>query len=324
MKPFAIALFSGGLDSILAVKVIAEQGIHVEGVTFTTPFFGPEKVVTAAKAIDLPLTVVDFTNEHLVMLKSPRYGYGRHMNPCIDCHILMLRHAGILMELRQADFIITGEVLGQRPMSQGKQTLALVAKQSGYGDRILRPLSALLLPETKPEREGLVERHRLLSIQGRGRKTQLELAIRYGIREYSTPAGGCLLTDPAFSHRLRDLLEASPDPEVRDIELLKYGRHFRVSREKKIIVGRNSRDNSAILALTKSTDDICYLTQHPGPTVIIPGGGDETIRILAAQLCVLYGGLSTGEVRYVAATHADTFTVSALERETASRLLIIS
>lgn len=322
MKPIAVALFSGGLDSILAVKVIAEQGIKVHGVTFMTPFFGPEKAEGAAHVIDLPLTVIDITDTHLKMLKAPRYGYGRNMNPCIDCHILMLRQAGQFMEHIGADFIITGEVMGQRPMSQGKQTLALIAKQSGYGDLIVRPLSARLLSETSPEREGWVAREKLLAIQGRGRKTQIELAARYDIHHYATPAGGCLLTDPAFSRRLRSLFSLNPHPERRELEFLKYGRHFHAPQGGRIIVGRNQGDNKALTALIDHRDEVCTLTRHPGPTVIVPGGGDEETRILAAALCVLYSGLPEAEVKYVTAHQCLTFTVPALDRTRAQELII--
>ncbi|MBW2559118.1 MAG: tRNA 4-thiouridine(8) synthase ThiI, partial [Deltaproteobacteria bacterium] len=179
LKVKGIALISGGLDSILAVKVVQEQGIEVQGVAFETPFFSADSALEACKAIDLPLSVVDITREHLVMLRAPRYGYGKNMNPCIDCHILMLKKAGEKMESENADFIFTGEVLGQRPMSQGKQSLHIVAKRSGYQEYIVRPLSAGLLPETKPEMEGKIDRQRLLDIQGRSRKRQMELADRY-------------------------------------------------------------------------------------------------------------------------------------------------
>jgi len=322
LKAQAIALLSGGLDSILAVKVIVDQGIHVHGVTFKTPFFGPEKALRAAKAIGLPTTVIDITDAHLEMLKSPRYGYGRHMNPCIDCHTLMIHEAGKFMEATKAHFIITGEVMGQRPMSQGKQTLALIAKNSGYGDLVLRPLSARLLPETKPEREGLVDRERLLAIQGRSRKAQLALAAHYGITEYSTPAGGCLLTDPAFSRRLKDLFLHSPHPTKREIELLKYGRHFRISDRIKIIVGRNSEDNKAILSLVEEKDDVFQLVNHPGPTVVIPGGGDEKSRALAAGLCVLYGGKETRLVCLTSAEGMSTMKAEAPDHELITRFIL--
>jgi tRNA-specific 2-thiouridylase len=288
LKTKAIALFSGGLDSILAFKVIAEQGIEVLGVTFSTPFFGAQKARATARRIGLPLAVLDITEEHMQMLRSPRYGYGKNMNPCIDCHTLMLKVAGRRMEEEGADFVFTGEVLGQRPMSQGKQSLYVVAKNAGYPDRILRPLSAALLPETEPERSGKVDRGRLCDIQGRGRKRQMEMAIRYGVTSYPPPAGGCLLTDPIFARRLRDLFDRHPDHRIRDIELLKVGRHFRLTEATKAVVGRNIMDNGTIEKLAEAGDALIRIDQFPGPTVLVPGGGDEAELRLAAGLCARY------------------------------------
>jgi tRNA U34 2-thiouridine synthase MnmA/TrmU len=283
-----IALFSGGLDSILAFKVIAEQGIAVSGITFETPFFSAAKARLTAERIGLPLAVLDITEEHLQMLHAPRYGYGRNMNPCIDCHTLMLRIAGRRMQEEGADFVFTGEVLGERPMSQGKQSLYVVAKNSGYADRILRPLSARLLPETEPERSGKVDRSRLCDIQGRGRKRQMEMAAQYGITSYPPPAGGCLLTDPIYSRRLRDLFDHHRDYEIRDIDLLKVGRHLRLDEKTKAIVGRNAADNETIERLAKRGDALIRIDSFPGPTVLVPGGGDERTRFLAAGICARY------------------------------------
>jgi tRNA U34 2-thiouridine synthase MnmA/TrmU len=288
LKTKAIALFSGGLDSILAFKVIAEQGIEVSGITFETPFFSAAKARMTAERIGLPLVVLDITAEHLRMLRAPRYGYGRNMNPCIDCHTLMLQIAGRRMEEEDADFVFTGEVLGERPMSQGKQSLYVVAKNAGYPDRILRPLSARLLPETEPERSGKVDRSRLCDIQGRGRKRQMAMAVHYGITSYPPPAGGCLLTDPIFSRRLRDLFDHHHDHEIRDIELLKVGRHFRLDEKTKAIVGRNAMDNETIERLAKRGDALIRIDSFPGPTVLVPSGGDEETRLLAARLGARY------------------------------------
>jgi tRNA-uridine 2-sulfurtransferase len=288
LKTKAIALFSGGLDSILAFKVIEEQGIWVLGITFETPFFSAAKARVTAERIGLPLAVLDITSEHLQMLRAPRYGFGRNMNPCIDCHTLMLRMAGQRMEEQGFDFVFTGEVLGERPMSQGKQSLYVVAKNSGYSDRILRPLSARLLPETEPERSGKVDRGRLCDIQGRGRKRQMEMAVYYGITSYPPPAGGCLLTDPIFARRLRDLFNRHPEHRLRDIELLKVGRHFRLTETTKAVVGRNAGDNGTIERLAEACDALIRVEHFPGPTVLVPGGGDEETRRLAAGLCVRY------------------------------------
>ena len=273
---------------MLAVKVIQHQGIEVIGITFETPFFSADKAVAAARRTSVELLVFDITQEHLMMLRAPRHGYGRNMNPCIDCHALMLKVAGDKMQALGASFLITGEVLGQRPMSQTGQSLQVVAKQSGYPGYILRPLSAKLLPETIPEKEGWVNRDSLLDIQGRGRKRQMELAEHFGINEYSNPAGGCLLTDPIFSRRLKDLFKYHSNFEIRDIELLKSGRHLRLSDHTKIIVGKNEKDNIAIEKLQKSQDIALNARDYPGPIVLIPGGGDPADLEMAASICARY------------------------------------
>lgn len=283
----AIALFSGGLDSILAAELVHRQNIDVLCLTFVTPFFDARKAQAAARQINLPLAVEDITAEHLNMLKSPRYGYGKNMNPCIDCHALMLRIAGRKMEETGRDFIITGEVLGQRPMSQNKQSLHVVAKNSGYQDYILRPLSAQLLEPIQAEKENLIDRSQLLSIQGRGRKDQMRLAADFGIKDYAPPAGGCLLTDPVFSRRLRDLFSHNGDRNIRDIELLKYGRHFRISDNVKVIVGRNNADNEGLKKLITEDDLILNMTNFPGPLVLVPYGS-EADKQVASSLCILY------------------------------------
>lgn len=272
---------------MLAAELIRRQNIDVLCLTFTTPFFSAEKAQRAAKQINLPLAVEDITEQHLKMLKSPRYGYGKNMNPCIDCHILMLQEAGKKMLETGADFILTGEVLGQRPMSQGKQSLFVVAKNSGFADYILRPLSAQLLEPTKAETEGKVDRTRLLSISGRGRKEQMQMAADFGITHYSPPAGGCLLTDPIFSRRLRDLFSHQQDHDINDLDLLKYGRHFRADDQCKIIVGRNNTDNEKLRGLTTDDDFVLFMADFPGPYVVIPHG-IAALLPLAASLCVRY------------------------------------
>ena len=272
---------------MLAAELIRRQNIEVLCLTFTTPFFDAQKAQVAAHQINLPLAVEDITAEHLQMLKSPRYGYGKNMNPCIDCHALMLKIAGRRMEEDGSDFIITGEVLGQRPMSQNKQSLYVVAKNSGYNDYILRPLSAQLLDPIKAERENLIDRSQLLSIQGRGRKDQMKLAADFGIVKYAPPAGGCLLTDPIFSRRLRDLFSHHADHNIRDIEMLKYGRHFRIGDKCKIIVGRNNSENEALKKLASPDDLILNMANFPGPLVLVPYGNDPD-KQTASALCVRY------------------------------------
>jgi tRNA U34 2-thiouridine synthase MnmA/TrmU len=304
LKSKAISLFSGGLDSILAVKVIQDQDIYVQGVTFETPFFNARKARETARHIELPLLVVDITERHLAMLKAPRYGYGKNMNPCIDCHTLMVHTAGEIMMETGADFLFTGEVLGQRPMSQTRQSLHIVAKNSGYGEFIIRPLSALLLAETRPEQEGKVNRQQLLALQGRGRKVQMEMAKAYGVLYYPPPAGGCLLTDPMFSRRLQDLFSRDPEHGTRDIELLRHGRHFRSGESGKIIVGRNQADNKGLQELTGKGDTVLSMAQIPGPLVLIPGGGSEEDIEKAARLCVLYSDAPENEAGTVNITKA--------------------
>jgi tRNA-specific 2-thiouridylase len=288
LKVKGISLLSGGLDSLLATKVILEQGIEVLGVTFETPFFSARKAQKAATDMGLTLLTLDITEEHIEMLKAPKYGYGKNMNPCIDCHTLMLNKAGRIMEEEGADFVFTGEVLGQRPMSQNRQSLYIVAKNSGYGDYILRPLSAKLLAETKPEIERKIDREKLLDFRGRGRKDQLALARHYGISDYAAPAGGCLLTDPLFSKRLKDLFDHQKDFKIRDVNLLKVGRHFRTDTFSKVIVGRNSFDNEAILRLSEDRDTIIRMANFPGPTVLVPYECDDRTLLLAASICALY------------------------------------
>jgi len=310
---------------MLAVKIVREQGIEVQGVAFETPFFSADRALEACKAISLPLTVVDITREHLVMLKTPRYGYGRNMNPCIDCHILMLKKAGEKMESENADFIFTGEVLGQRPMSQGKQSLHVVAKRSGYQEYIVRPLSAGLLPETRPEMEGKINRLKLLNIQGRGRKRQVELAGKYKLTNYTKPAGGCLLTDPGFAKRLRDLFAHDRDLEIRDLELLKVGRHLRLSDKTKIIIGRKKMENAIIEKLSQDRDIVIRAMDFPGPTVLVPYGCEKDDLQSAAGICVLYSD-APGDIKTITECHmggaVSHVNILPAEKEVARELLI--
>lgn len=296
----AIGLLSGGLDSMLAVCVLREQGVEVLAVAFTTPFFGAERAERAAAQLSVPLVVRDITVAHLEVVRSPRYGHGSGLNPCIDCHALMLAVAGRMMEERGFDFLFTGEVLGQRPMSQNKNSLRLVARLSGYEDLVLRPLSARLLPETRPEREGLVERERLLALSGRGRKPQMELARHYGLTDYPAPAGGCLLTDPIFSRRLKDLMALTGGaPPVRRIELLKVGRHLRLTEHLRLVVGRNEADNKRLAAAFRPEEgDRLFVAEGwPGPLALLPEAGaapDEEALGQAAAICLSYSDAPPG------------------------------
>ena len=291
----ALSLFSGGLDSILSVKVIEEQGVDVIGIFFETSFFSSEKAAQSAHYIGLPLHVIDITHRFLPILLSPRHGYGKGLNPCIDCHKLMFKITGEMLKEEGADFIISGEVLGQRPMSQNLRSLSLISHDSGFKDLILRPLSAKRLPETLPEKKGWVMREKLLGLSGRSRKPQIALAKKFGIKEYPAPAGGCLLTDVAFSRRLKDLLSFDPKFLLRDIELCKWGRHFRVNERVKIIVGRDQEDNRMITSFIKAGDTVLTVESFPGPTVLATGELSLEEIQLAASITVSYSDASIGQ-----------------------------
>lgn len=267
-KVRALLLFSGGLDSILAGKLLEEQGIEIVALTFRSQFFGAGEAIRAAGEQGWPLVVVDISPEQIGIVENPRYGYGRQLNPCIDCHGQMVRIAGQLLERYQADFVATGEVVGERPKSQNRQALALVEKLSGIKGLVLRPLSARLLPVTIPEERGLVDRNRLLDISGRSRKKQLELAERYGLKEYPTPAGGCLLTDPGFAARARQLMKWRGRLCPEDIELIKTGRVF-FEPDGLIVVGRDERENEKIAGLAGATDILVTTAGVKGPLAAV-------------------------------------------------------
>lgn len=296
---------SGGLDSILACKLLQVQDIEVIGITFVTPFFGPEAALRARDLLGFRLEVMEITTRYLEeVLKNPPHGYGRNMNPCIDCHAFMLRLAGRKMEEEGARFLFSGEVLGERPFSQNLEALKKVALLSGYGERVLRPLSARLLEETLPEKMGWVDRGRLLDIRGRSRTRQMQLARDYGIKDYPAPAGGCLLTEPNFSKRLRDLLRCVPDPAPRELALLKVGRHFRWDERHKIIVGRRQEENLKLEDLWRPGDYKLWVDDIPGPVVLLIFRGSVQREALdfAARLTARYSDAPGGDPVEVAYT----------------------
>jgi len=288
----AIALLSGGLDSTLAILVLLRQGIDVTAITFLTHFgcdisdksSCSRDPFPAAEKFGFQVKLCHLADKFLEIVKNPKYGHGKNMNPCIDCRILMLREAKQLMDITGADFLVTGEVVGQRPMSQRRFTLPIIDREAGVEGLVLRPLSAKLLKPTIPEEQGLVDRNRLYGFSGRTRKPQMALAAELGLTDYPSPAGGCLLTDPIYSYRLRELLTHNPDPDLREINLLQTGRHFRVSERSKIIIGRNREENEQILSLSGSADTRMWVENYGSPVTLITGYADEeTVRIAASM-----------------------------------------
>jgi len=284
----ALALLSGGLDSAIAAKIVLEQGVEVEALNFATPFIQHSDLTNLTDELDIKLHVVALLEDYLEVVKHPKHGYGSNMNPCIDCRILMLRKAKGYMNEVGASFIITGEVLGQRPMSQHKEALRTIDRESDLEGLVLRPLSAKFLPPTSVERRGWVDRERLLSIRGRSRKEQIALASSYKITSYSCPSGGCLLTDPGFSRRLRDLLDHCPHPSLNDIELLKVGRHFRLSPSSKLIIGRNEGENKRLEGLRQEGDVAFEVFGHNCPVSIARGNTCKDDLLVSARLEARY------------------------------------
>ncbi len=286
---------SGGLDSILAARLIREQGFAVSAYRFITPFFGwaaegreAEESARQSDRLGFRVTVESLWPSFLGVVLRPRFGYGRNMNPCLDCKVFMLRRAGEIMRRDGAAFVFTGEVLGQRPMSQRLGALKLLERESGLEGVLVRPLSAKCLPPTRPEMDGRLDRGRLHDIRGRSREVQIRLAALMGVRDYPAPAGGCLLADPGYARRLRGLLGENPTPEPRRVEFLALGRHFRLGPGLRLVVGRNEAENDRLIAL--AGEDVLILTpENPGPASVIlgEGAGRETIG-LAARVAARY------------------------------------
>jgi tRNA-specific 2-thiouridylase len=291
----AIALLSGGLDSTLAAKLVLEQGIELEALNFLTVFCTctnrGETCLASQKAVDalgIPLKVFNVSEEYLDVVKHPKHGYGSNMNPCIDCRIFMMKKAKAYLEETGASFIVTGEVLGERPMSQRRDAMRLIEKEAGLDGLVLRPLSAKLLSASIPEKEGWVDREKLLKIQGRSRKPQIQLADHFGIRDYPCPAGGCLLTDPGFAQRMRDLNRYHSDFLLNDVHLLKMGRHFRLSPHLKLVVGRNEEENQKIQTFSQEGDILFKVSRYPGPLSLLRGEAEEGEVEKAAAITVRY------------------------------------
>ncbi len=295
MQRRALALFSGGLDSILAAKIIQNQGIDILAINFTSPFFGssPENSSVSiaaryASIYEIPFRSIALGNDYLEMLKNPVHGYGSGLNPCIDCKSFMLRHTKKLMDELKADFIITGEVIGQRPMSQRKDTMRIIERDSGLDGLLLRPLSARFLKETIPEMEGWVRRDELPAIKGRGRKDQMLLAAKLGIDDFPGPGGGCLLAEESYIPKVKDLLSHQPAPVIRDFELLRTGRHFRISENCKAIVGRDCNENDRLHSLIAKGETILRWPDGSSPIVLVTGKPLATDLIQAGRILLRY------------------------------------
>lgn len=304
MNRKAIALMSGGLDSTLAVKLVVEQGIEVVALNFKSPFClcdgnmaaggCKSHAQTAAVQLGIEVKVVHKDLGYLDVVKNPKFGYGSAMNPCVDCRIYTFKSAKKYMEECGASFIVTGEVLGQRPMSQRKDPMFLIERESGLEGLILRPLSAKLLPPTIPEKEGIVDREKLLSIQGRSRKEQIQVADDYKIEDYPCASGGCLLTEKNFASRLKDAFEHKGRQSWTDVKLLTVGRHFRLGENTKAVVGRNEMENRRISSIGRNGT---LLTPHnfTGPTVFIDGENNDATMELAGGLLLRFSKFSEGE-----------------------------
>ena len=315
-KVTALALYSGGLDSILAAKLVASLGVNVICVKFVTPFFDyellqdPEKYQQqVAEEYGLQVVLHDLSENYLELLHNPSHGFGKNFNPCIDCKILMCSRIKELMAGYDASFLISGEVLGQRPMSQRRDTLWLIERDSENVGILLRPLSAKLMSPTIAEKEGWVDREKLLDISGRGRPRQIQLAKDFGITNFPTPAGGCTLADPILSERIEKIYKGNfiVRPEairISDIRLLLVGRQFEVADGKWLIVGRNEKDNRKIESLAEEGDLLLHMPDWPGPTALLRGldvfpvdQGKHVPAVLeSVELVARYGKKKNGKI----------------------------
>jgi len=305
VKKKAVALISGGLDSILAAKVVMDQGFDIIGLYCTSAFsksYGNEQethAVKVSRALGIDLRIFDMGQEYIELVRRPAHGYGKNTNPCIDCKIFMLKKARAIMDELGSPFVVTGEVLGQRPMSQRRDTLQVIERDADMRGLIMRPLSAKLLPPTKAELAGQIDREKLLSISGRSRNVQLRLAERYGIRGYSAPAGGCLLTDKNFSAKLRDLFEDKVAIDPNDIRLLTVGRHFRIDTGVKIVVGRDNAENNVLLSLAPYGYHLFMPHDFSGPVALLSGTPTPGLKQAVGRLMITYSKQTPGRTRRI-------------------------
>ncbi len=310
MQRKALALLSGGLDSTLAVKVMLDQGIAVEALNFTSPFCTctgknagcKSEAIRVAEEFGIPIKVMHKGVDYLEVVRRPRHGYGKGLNPCIDCRIYLLRRAKEYMEESGADFVITGEVLGQRPMSQRRDTLRVIERESGLEGLLLRPLSAQFFEPTIPEREGWVDRSKLLAFKGRSRKDQIQLADELDVKNYPCPAGGCLLTETSFVPKVRDVFDHSDDLNPRDFRMLKIARHFRLGERTKVLIGRSEADNNLLEAATQPGETSLRWVDGSSPLGVVMGRQERESISLAAKILLRYTKAEAGADCAVKAT----------------------
>lgn len=323
----ALALLSGGLDSTLAVKMILERGIDVVALNFVTPFCLCRKggcgAGEAAKAFNIPLKVFSADKEYLRVIRNPKFGYGKNLNPCVDCRIFMLKKAKRYAKETGAAFIFTGEVLGQRPMSQHKAALDLIEKEAGLKGKIVRPLSAKLLPKTEAEKMGLIDKEALMDISGRSRKRQIEMTKQFNIVNYPCAGGGCLLTDKEFASKLRDLFKHKKRVTVKEVNLLKVGRHFRLGKNK-IIVGRNKAENELLLRSKRKGDYYFEVPYWGSPISILEGPKTKKAIRTAAALTIFHSDKKSGDapVSFGKAALDKNIVACAFNREEVDKLRI--
>jgi tRNA U34 2-thiouridine synthase MnmA/TrmU len=324
----AVALYSGGLDSTLAILQMMKYGVDVEAITFMT-HFGCDATDSsscgsdpfpAAQKFGFKVKLAHLGQKFLDIVKNPRFGHGKNMNPCIDCRLTMIGEVKHYLDMIDGDFVITGEVLGQRPMSQRRFTLDLIARECGLEGRLVRPLSGRLLPATLPEKEGLIQRNWLLDIEGRSRRRQMELTKEFGLTTYPSPASGCLLTDKRYSDRLRDLLRHKPDTDFNDLNLLRVGRHFRLDPATKLVVGRDENENNIIESLQLDTDMIFEAVDFKSPVGLLRGEVTPDKMDRAAAIVARYSdGRDQLALNISHRTHTHTGT---LETSPAAELLL--
>jgi tRNA-specific 2-thiouridylase len=324
----AIGMLSGGLDSVLAIKLMQDQGIEIIAVNFILPFYrekSNEELYAAkvAKNLKISLKIFKIGLDYLKIIRDPKHGHGSVINPCIDCKIYMLKKAKTYAKRIGAKFIITGEVLGERPMSQNYKALMAIEKEASLEKRIVRPLSARVLPITEAEEKGWIDRSKLLDIRGRSRKKQIVLAKKYNIKEYPTPAGGCLLTYKEYGNKIKDLLDNKKRISKNDLILLKFGRHFRYNRTK-IIVGKNEEENKNLLELKNKRDYVFEVPNHGSPITLLQGKKSRSSIRLAASITAKYSDAEGDniQVEYIDSSSKHIIYIKPIDEGTLDRLRV--